>query len=140
MGRDQVVGQLTSVAPPHAGIFQLEWDEHFARVNRIDSPIRDIASLVEFSSPCSHNCRDSGVILVESWENGAPAEEGLFWGPPTGVLPVCAWSPLSLTWFFLLLSSFLNSKCEFWMTGVVPQLHRLFVGRLHAWRLPCTWF
>jgi hypothetical protein len=56
MGRDQVVGRLTSVAPPHDGIFQLEWDDHFARVNGIDSPIRDIASLVEFNSPYSHNC------------------------------------------------------------------------------------
>jgi hypothetical protein len=40
----------------------------------------------------------------------------LFWRPPEGVLAICLSSHLSLTWFWLLLPSFLNSKCDFWMT------------------------
>jgi hypothetical protein len=62
----------------------------------------------------------------------SPAQESLFWSPPMGVIPVCVWSRLSLTLFLLHLSSFLNSKCDFQMTGVIPRLLQSFVGQLCA--------
>jgi hypothetical protein len=64
--RDRAIGQLTSEALPHASIFWLEGDEHFARVDGIDSPIWDFAGLVKFNDRCGRHGRDGGVILIES--------------------------------------------------------------------------
>jgi hypothetical protein len=48
------------------------------------------------------------------------------------------WCCLSLTWFLLLLSSFLNSKRDFRMTRVVPWLLQSLVNWLRTRRLTRT--
>jgi hypothetical protein len=121
---------------PSAG--RLEGDDHFSRVNGTNSPIRDFVGPIEFGSHHGNHGRDSSVVLVESRGDKSPAQEGLFWSSPVGVLLVCVWTQLSLTRFLFLLYSFLNSKCDFWMIGVIPRLLRLFIGRLHARHLPHT--
>jgi hypothetical protein len=62
-----------------------------------------------------HDChdRDSGVFLVKSRGNEAPAQEGPFQSLPTGVLMVRVWSRLSLMRLLLLLFSSLSSKSDF---------------------------
>jgi hypothetical protein len=91
----------------------LEGDEHFVHINKTNSPIRDFASPVEFGGYRGNHSHDGGVILDESQGNRAPAQEDPFSGSLAGVLPVCAWSRLSLMRFFLIPSSFLKSKCLF---------------------------
>jgi hypothetical protein len=77
--------------------------------------------------------RDSGVILVESRENGALAQEGLSQSLPVGVLPGRVWSRLLLMRLLLLLFLSLNSKDDFWVVGVIPRLLQSFIGQLRAW-------
>jgi hypothetical protein len=70
-----------------------------------------------------HGChsRDSGVILIESRGNGAPAQEGPFQSLLAGVVSVHVRSRLLLMQLPLLLFSSLNSKGDLWVAGVVPQ-------------------
>jgi hypothetical protein len=79
-----------------------------------------------------------GTFLLSPRGADPTPKKACFGAPSVGVLPVCVWICLSLTWFFLLLSLFLNSKGDFRVVGVVPHLIRLFINRLCARCQPCT--
>jgi hypothetical protein len=73
---DQGADQLASTIVPHAGISQLKGVECCSCVDGIDSPTQDFASTIMLIN--CHGCHnyDSGVTLIMSRGNGAPAQEG----------------------------------------------------------------
>jgi hypothetical protein len=120
--RDWIPDQLASPAPPHVGNFQVTEVKCFAYADGISSPGQDFPGPIRFRGHHSRRGHDSEAVLIEFWGDGTPAQEGPLWHTPRGVHLVCVWSHLFLTWFFLLLSSHLNSKCDFWIRGVMTRV------------------
>jgi hypothetical protein len=65
--------------------------------------------------------RDGGVILIESQGNGAPTQEASPQVFPAGIFSVCVWSRQLLMWLLLLMFTFVDSKSDFLVAGVVPR-------------------
>jgi hypothetical protein len=95
LDRGRPIGQLATAAPPRAGIPFFTRVEHCAYVDG------NISLTQDFTGP---------AVRIEFWGNGARAQEGPPRSLPVGVLPVCVWSCLLLTWLLLLLFPSLNSK------------------------------
>jgi hypothetical protein len=111
--RDQVDDRLASATPPRVSNFLLKGVERFTRVNGINSPTRVSLVLPGLAAPMPATMR---MPLSSSRGTEPPPKKAWF-----AFLGVSS-RYVSLKWFLLLPSLYLNSKCDFWMIGVVPQV------------------
>jgi hypothetical protein len=114
MNRDWATSRLSSAIPPSADNFWLKGDEHFARFNRIDSPTRDFVGPIEFGGR-------AWPLWPRRWRHPCRVPGGQSHCPrrpisvPSLVCPpgMCVELTILGVAFLPLLTSFQNSKCDF---------------------------
>jgi hypothetical protein len=116
MNRDRAISRLSSAIPPSANNFRLKGDKHFARVNGIDSPTQDFIGPIEFGGR-------AWPLWPRRWRHPCRVPGGQSHCPrrpisvPSSVCPpgMCVELTILGVAFLPLLTSFQNSKCDFYL-------------------------